>query len=163
MIVWKKPFREMLIGCVNLCMHWVHPRLALLFPRQRNKHHSFRCSTRIKMRGRLAGLAVGVAPIAGNSLLYLRQARKKTPTWCTRPSLSQFYGLKICWSRFPNFIKFANQLTLGLYPADSSTTVELQNLSCDVPELHKIRSSPDLEALKLWKGRSGQKDSARWK
>ena len=35
------------------------------------------------------------------------------------------------------------------------TILELQNPSNDVPELHKIRWSPDLEALKLWKVSSG--------
>ena len=31
--------------------------------------------------------------------------------------------------------------------------------SHDVPELYKFRQSPDLEALKMWKGLSGKKDS----
>ena len=39
--------------------------------------------------------------------------------------------------------------------AANRPTLELQNLSHDVSELHKIRRSPDFEALKLRKGRSG--------
>ena len=42
------------------------------------------------------------------------------------------------------------------YPTDSFTTLKLQNQSNDVFELHIIRRSPDPEALKLWKGRSGK-------
>ena len=34
-------------------------------------------------------------------------------------------------------------------------TLEFHNSSHDIPELLKIRGSPDLEVLKLWKGRSG--------
>ena len=41
------------------------------------------------------------------------------------------------------------------YPTNPFTILELQNPSHDIPELHKIRWSPDLEALKLWKGSSG--------
>ena len=48
-------------------------------------------------------------------------------------------------------------LFLLLYPTNFFTTLELQNPSHDVSELHKIRQSPDLEALKLWKGSSGSK------
>ena len=33
--------------------------------------------------------------------------------------------------------------------------MELQKLSCDVPEVHKIRLSPDFEALKIVKGPVG--------
>ena len=40
-------------------------------------------------------------------------------------------------------------------PTDPFTTLELQNPSHDVSELHEICRSPDLKALKLWKGRSG--------
>ena len=41
------------------------------------------------------------------------------------------------------------------YPTNPFTISKLQNSSHDVPELHKIRRSPDLEALKLGKGSSG--------
>ena len=41
-------------------------------------------------------------------------------------------------------------------PTSPFTILELQNPSDDVPELHKISRSPDLEALKLWKCSSGQ-------
>lgn len=41
------------------------------------------------------------------------------------------------------------------YPTDPSTTVKLRNPSQDISELHKISRSPDLEALKFWKSRSG--------
>ena len=37
---------------------------------------------------------------------------------------------------------------LLFYPTDHFTVLELQNKSSDVPELHKIRRSPDLETLK---------------
>ena len=40
-------------------------------------------------------------------------------------------------------------------PTDPFTILEFQNPSKDVPEVHKIRQSPDREALKLWKDRSG--------
>ena len=40
-------------------------------------------------------------------------------------------------------------------PTDPFTTFELKNPLHAVPEQNKIRRSPDLEALKLWKGRSG--------
>ena len=36
-----------------------------------------------------------------------------------------------------------------------SHNLELQNPSDEVRHLHKIRQSPDCEAFKLWKGRSG--------
>ena len=36
-----------------------------------------------------------------------------------------------------------------LYPTDHFTILYYQNRQCDVPELHKIRRSPNLEALKL--------------
>ena len=36
------------------------------------------------------------------------------------------------------------------------TIQELQNSKHDVPELHKIHRSPEIEAIKLWKGRSGR-------
>ena len=41
------------------------------------------------------------------------------------------------------------------FPTSPSTISELQNPLHYIPELHKIRRSPDLEALKLWKGLSG--------
>ena len=41
------------------------------------------------------------------------------------------------------------------YPTSPFTILKLQNPWLDVPELHKIRRSPDLDALKLWKGSSG--------
>ena len=40
-------------------------------------------------------------------------------------------------------------------PADPATSWELQNPSCDISKLHKIRQSPDREAFKYWKWRSG--------
>ena len=40
-------------------------------------------------------------------------------------------------------------------PTDPFTSLELQKSSDKVPDLHKIRRSPDLEACKLYKGRSG--------
>ena len=40
-------------------------------------------------------------------------------------------------------------------PTDPFTTLELQNPSHDAPNLFGIRRSPDFEALKLGKGRSG--------
>ena len=39
-------------------------------------------------------------------------------------------------------------------PTRPFTISELKNPSHDVPQLHKIRRSPDREALKLWKGSS---------
>ena len=42
-----------------------------------------------------------------------------------------------------------------LFPTKLFTILELQNPSLDIPELQKIRPSPDLEAPKLWKGLSG--------
>ena len=53
----------------------------------------------------------------------------------------------------------------GDNPTDPSTTPELENPSHDVSELHIIRRSPDLEALKLQKGRSGcaaRKENVLW-
>ena len=47
-------------------------------------------------------------------------------------------------------------------PTGSFTTLELQNPLHDVPELHNIHRSPDLEALKLWKGRSGNEQESKW-
>ena len=41
-------------------------------------------------------------------------------------------------------------------PTDLFTILELQYLSHDVPELHKIRRSPDRKALEMWKGQSGK-------
>ena len=40
-------------------------------------------------------------------------------------------------------------------PTDTYTTLKLQNPLHDIPELHNLRRSPDLEALKLRKSRSG--------
>ena len=40
-------------------------------------------------------------------------------------------------------------------PTDPFKLSGLQNQSFDVPELHIARRSPDLEALRSWKGRSG--------
>ena len=40
-------------------------------------------------------------------------------------------------------------------PTETFTNQELQNPTHDVAVLNKTRRSPDLEALKLWKGRSG--------
>ena len=45
--------------------------------------------------------------------------------------------------------------SVSKHPTDPFTILEFQNPPPVVPELHKIRQSPDLEALKLWKGRSG--------
>ena len=42
-----------------------------------------------------------------------------------------------------------NQLTYASYPNELCHNFELQNPSPDVPELHKIRGSSDLEAQKL--------------
>ena len=44
---------------------------------------------------------------------------------------------------------------LNDYPTDPFTTLELQNSSRDISELHKFRLTPDLEAIKLRKVRSG--------
>ena len=44
------------------------------------------------------------------------------------------------------------------FPTNPFTILELQNLSHDVPEQHKIRQSPDLEALMLQKSSSGYPD-----
>ena len=41
------------------------------------------------------------------------------------------------------------------FPTNPFTILELQNPWHDVPQLHKMRRSPDLQALKLWKGSSG--------
>ena len=41
------------------------------------------------------------------------------------------------------------------FPTDPFTTCGLQNSSIDFSELHKMCRSPNLEALKLRKGRSG--------
>ena len=41
------------------------------------------------------------------------------------------------------------------YPTDPLSSLELHNLSHDVPELHKIHQSTDFEALELCIGRSG--------
>ena len=46
-------------------------------------------------------------------------------------------------------------LALFGYPTDPFTTFELQNPSHDVAELSRIRRSPDAEASKLRKVRSG--------
>ena len=43
----------------------------------------------------------------------------------------------------------------SMRPTDPFTTMELQNPVHDVPELCNARQSPDIKALKLWKGRSG--------
>ena len=40
------------------------------------------------------------------------------------------------------------------YPTSPFIILELQNPSHDISELHTIHRSPDLEALKLWKGSS---------
>ena len=48
------------------------------------------------------------------------------------PSIGKFYLVEECRA-----------------PTNPFTILELQNPSRDVPELHKIRGSPDLEALKL--------------
>ena len=45
--------------------------------------------------------------------------------------------------------------TLYVHPTDPFTILELHNPSYDVPEQHKIRRSPDFEAVKLWKCLSG--------
>ena len=42
-----------------------------------------------------------------------------------------------------------------LFPTDPFTNLELLNPWHDVPELHKIYRYPNIEALKMWKGRSG--------
>ena len=51
------------------------------------------------------------------------------------------------------------ELLLGSILTDPSTTFELQNPSHDIPDPHEIRRSPDVETLKLWKGRSGGGDA----
>ena len=48
-------------------------------------------------------------------------------------------------------------------PTDPFITLVLQNPPNDVPELHKTRRSPDFEALKLWKCRSGRVVMLPWK
>ena len=48
-----------------------------------------------------------------------------------------------------------NSLSRGSYPTNPFTIFWLRNRSHDVPVLHKIRRSPDQEALKLGKGSSG--------
>ena len=42
------------------------------------------------------------------------------------------------------------------YPTNPFTILKFPNPSQDVSELHKIRKSPDFEALNLWKGWSGR-------
>ena len=49
----------------------------------------------------------------------------------------------------------AINLSLSDSPTNPFKILELPNPSHDVPELHRIRRSPDLEAPKLWKGSSG--------
>ena len=49
------------------------------------------------------------------------------------------------------------------YPTDPFTTLELQNPSRDVSELlREFRLSPDIEALKFWKGWSGIRCPSSW-
>ena len=50
----------------------------------------------------------------------------------------------------------------SVFLANPFTISELQKPSYDVPELHKIRRSPDFDALKLWKFSSGRCLSAQF-
>ena len=67
---------------------------------------------------------------------------------CTSKHRSpDFEALKLRMCRSGEQIKKC-LVTLG-YPTNPFTILELQNPSHDIPELHKIRRSPDREALKL--------------
>ena len=60
--------------------------------------------------------------------------------------------LSIAGTNFPSCCNLCQFLySVVMVPANLFTISELQNPSLDIPELHKIRRSPDLEALKLWK------------
>ena len=48
-------------------------------------------------------------------------------------------------------VHFFPKLLFAFYPTNPFKALELQNPLHDVLELHKIRRSPDVEALKLWK------------
>ena len=77
-----------------------------------------------------------------------------------------FHGFKASetgvWWAFEKFRNVVRRVSKKLWtgcPTNPFTILELHNLSHDVPEQNKIRRSPDLEALKLWKGSSGGRES----
>ena len=51
--------------------------------------------------------------------------------------------------RMLNSAEQAHQANIVNYPTNPFTILELQNPSHDVPELHKVPRSPDVEARKL--------------
>ena len=59
---------------------------------------------------------------------------------CTASEIPTFTKWEGCWYE-----------KLCRNPTDSSTTLELQNPSHDVPESHESRLSPGFDTLKLWK------------
>ena len=70
--------------------------------------------------------------------------------WPSRLAWSQMFRINICLQPLDSWIWKETR-----HPTNPFTILELQNQSHDVPELHNIRQSPDLEALKLWKCTSG--------
>ena len=74
---------------------------------------------------------------------------------------NQFMQLRIFILLFP--IYFIPGWLFTCLPARPTlfTTFELRNPSQDVPELSKLGRSPDLKALKLWKGRPGDCKSSQ--
>ena len=77
--------------------------------------------------------------------------------------LSSFLSDFLCLLYFFPCSKDWDSLCTCCYPTDPFTTLELKNPLNDVLELHKIRRSPDLWALKFRKVRSGctkQKENA---
>ena len=77
------------------------------------------------------------------------------------PNFRTNFG-QTCPAEMKNAQKYnSNSILDWKSPTVTFTTLELRNPSHDVLELHKIRRSPDFEALKLWKGSSGVRHSPR--
>lgn len=77
---------------------------------------------------------------------------------CIAVDARRSHRRKITYSFVGRFMPASYEYKPGMSysrPTLSQLNLELQNPSLDVPELHKICRSPDLEALKLYKGRSG--------
>ena len=79
------------------------------------------------------------------------------------PSHATCYFYKLPASHGNFFVIAGRIVENGIcFLTDLFTYFELLNPSFDVPELNAVPWSPELEALKLWKGRSGLKLHSAW-
>ena len=68
---------------------------------------------------------------------------------------SNIFQIKLPWANEEEENENEVWLAFPYYHTDPFIFLEFQNSSHYIPELHRFGHSPDFEALKVWRGRSG--------